>query len=474
MENQNDWQGVSLALLKDPHNFKLWQQFVYTVEHQNGTRLDVTSSEAQKTLLRQVYESFLRKYPYICKYWISFAGWERKLDGVDRAEAVFQQGLRFLSLDLHYWVAYLNFLVETISSNVEEVADLFERAREKIGFNYYAYEFYSLYIEFLKTYHTSENKFLDKLALLFRLTMEIPLYDYSSLYKELILFVQPQKQSLSHLTSFLGEANLKTMRKECNNNNNLILQKLNKIITDAYIVVQSQSFEIYAFEKEIPSPVSYTPERLLAATRELWHRYLSFAEYNFPFSYVAQLFDRCVYLTSDYTEFYESYVDYLIKFDKLSLAKSVLNTGCASVSSIGGTVLLLRLVDLEIYEGNVIRARDLLASFIAHNKSTPLCIYDKLLEVEALLSRNDEQHLCLLAKELIKATKSTTYFRKIAQFDISNKTLAEFFLLFISDPQELKLEESKSFWEQLQKCADNSQLESVTIPESFAKLSATT
>lgn len=467
-DDTNDWQSVSLALFKDPHDFTLWQKLVNCAEYQTGRLLDVTASPSQRDLLTQSYESFLRKYPLLSKYWIAFATWQRKLADSKAADDVFQRGLRNVSADVHYWVAYLTFKVETISDNIADVAALFEAAREKIGFNYHAYEFYSLYIAFLKTYSTPENKFTEKLALLLRLTMEVPLYDFAGLYREIFAFIEPHKQSFQHLKCFVGEDNLKKLRKECNNNGKLIQKRLHKIVLDAYTVAQYKSYELFRYEKEIPSPTSYSMDLIPAQKREIWRNYLEFVEFNYPFSYVVQLYERCTCLMPD-AEFFHKYVDFLLSQNKVALAQSILQRGISLDAVTDSASLLARLVDLQIYTGRISRARDLLASFIMCNKSVSVQIYDKLLEIEAFVSRNDGEHICRVAKEIVSATKLRSYFFKLRRFEIPKEVLADFYLLYTKDSaaKDLALGDCEPFWTGLLETATETQLAAIEIPEKF-------
>ena len=468
-EDPNDWKSVSLALLKDPHDFLLWQLFVYCAEYQNEALLDSTSTKAQQDLLRHSYDALLRKYPCLSKYWIAYAQWEWKFGSASRADTVFRRGLRTLALDVHYWLAYLTFRVETISEDVMEVAEVFEAARENIGFHYYAYEFYSLYSSFLKTYATAENKFEDKLALLLRLIMEIPLYDYAALFRYILSFIEQKNTSFKHLTHFVGESTLKSIRKECQNNSSLIHKKIHKYVCDAYIVAQYKSYELFKFEKAIPSSVSFTLDKVPVIARETWEQYLVFSEFNYPYQYVVQLYERCIYLKGT-ADAVERYTDYLVSRQKYALARSVLQKGIALYPVQKSSILLCRLVDLEICMGRVVRARDLIASFLMCNKSSPVHVYDKLLEVEALVSRNDEEHICSLVKEIISVTKSNSYFRKIRNFALSKERRGDFYLQYVADgtAREMDLENCEAFWKGLRENADESKIASVKFPEAFA------
>lgn len=418
-DDVTDWQSASLALLKEPHDFSLWQKLIYSAEYPEGRLLDVTSSELQKAQLRQSYESLLRKYPLLSKYWIAYSLWERKLGDDLRAEEIFNDGLRFVALDLTYWVAYLTFKVETISGNIKQVFELFEEARQVIGFHYYAFEFYALYINFLKTYATSENDFENKLALLLRLLMDIPLYDNAEMFKEILSFIEPKQHSFKHLTYFLGEDVLKSIRKDSKNNSNIISKKIGKIVSDAFVVAQYKCFDLYAFEKDIKMPISCGLNKLAASERDNWEKYLTYVELNYPFSYVGQLFERVLLLMSQFSNFYTQYANYLISHRKFEAASVVLQRGVSILSNEGTLMVLLQLIDLQLYLGHVKRARDLVASYIMTNKNVPAKMYGKLLEIEALMSLNEGTYMLQLAKEITDASTSKTLSEKIKLFSLT-------------------------------------------------------
>lgn len=432
-----DWHSVSLNLLKQPYDLELWQKFIHHAEHYNGSILDKTASDAQVHLLRVSYEAFLLRFPLLSKYWSAYAEWEFKLGHIQRANAVYSKGIAYVGHDVNYWIDFLRFKLRVIGDNTNELLELFEEARFKIGFNYYASDFYLLYLSFLRTYSTVDNGYDKKSVWLFRSITEIPLYNYSTLYKEFFRMISPKSLTFDILLCLLPESQEKQWKAQSKNNLVSISKKLEKVFTDAYVVLQYESFQIFSFEKSLIPILHYSSDILSTNEIEIWVRYLDFAEQKYPFLFMYQLYEKCLISTAKYTKLVEKFSDYLLLKGKFNLCRQVLKRFVFINHNRNNIELLLRLVDIELYLGRYFKARDIVVKYLEINDNAPNRVYLKLIEIESLLHYGDGDYLCALTFQIITHTKSLEFIDFLLTSRVSDELLMKLIRLLREKDNDL-------------------------------------
>ena len=130
---QSGWGRISAALVENPESLDLWEKLIREVERENGVPISKVSSDEAVEILRTCYNAFLEKFPLLVHYWIRYAQCEFRLGYHQKAIIVYERALVHLRASIELWTNYLQFRVDTISDNVEEIAQLFETARKTIG-----------------------------------------------------------------------------------------------------------------------------------------------------------------------------------------------------------------------------------------------------------------------------------------------------------------------------------------------------
>lgn len=424
-----NWHSVSLELLKQPYNFELWQTFIHLAEHQKGSILDKTATDAQVHILRVTYEAFLLRFPLLSKYWSAYAEWEFKLGNIQNANSVYLKGIAYVGYDVNYWIDFLSFKLRVIGEDTNELLELFEEARFKIGFNYHASDYYLLYISFLRSYATADNGYVKKAIWLFRSITEIPLYNYSTLYRDFFQIIGPESLTFDTLRCLLPESQEKQWKSQSKNNLKTISKRLEKIFTDSYTVLQYKSFQIYSFEKNIISYLHYSTDILSSNEIENWIRYLDFAEQNYPTSFVCQLYEKSLISTAKYTRIALKYADYLIVKGKTNSCRQVLRRLTFINHNRNNIEFLIRLIDLELYLGNYFKARDTVVKYLEINDNAPQQVYLKLIEIESLLHYGDGDYVCGLAFQMIVHTNSLEFINFLFTSRVPDELLINLFRL---------------------------------------------
>ncbi|EDK45205.1 hypothetical protein LELG_03384 [Lodderomyces elongisporus NRRL YB-4239] len=420
MSQLKKWSDISTELIKDPDNFSLWQRLIEAAEYNDKQGICKATPKTQLLILRTSYVKFLEKYPFMYKYWVRLAEWEFKLnDDTERAILVYRLAFQHLRYCIELWCAYLQFRVDTISNNVEEVLGLFEEARGLIGNHFYAYEFYNMYLSFLETYSTEENDFKRKYYILLRIVLEVPLYHYQHFYSKYMKLIKdvadPQKVTLKDLKYIVPERDLHKDRKK-------LLLSLKKTFTDAYATIQYKVYELYHFERKFSR--QYNDVKLLSRQQlEAWEEYFEFLELkNYSQQLIEMNYYRYLYICGNYPRSWINFANYYIYHEKYNMARYILSRGW---QYLGNHEILIKLVDIEIFLKQFQRAKDLITSYLKYSISVPIPIYEKLINVEHILNNSDD-HLLDLFKEVISETRNDWFFSVLTYYSIDKQKKLKF------------------------------------------------
>lgn len=410
---KSGWGRISAALVENPESLVLWENLIREVELENGVPISKVSSDEAIELLQTSYDALLEKFPLLVHYWIRYAQWEFRLGHYQRAILVYERALVHLRASIELWTNYLEFRVDTISDNVEEIAELFEAARKSIGRHFYAHEFYQLYLSFIKSYATNDPE--RQYHILLRTVIEQPIYHYN-------LFAKMFFSAISNLnSSTIGYIVPPKAIRSYNNDLRQASIKLKKLFTDVYITTQAKAHQLYSFERHLLR--QYFDQTFIPQAQiKQWHNYLSFLELNFPHHHIIQVYERCLLITAPYPEFWLRFAEFHISQDRMLEAVEVLTRGmvyCASYK------LLVKLVDVELSLKNYTRARDLLTEYVKESAATPIPILEKILSVESLFHTQD-------------TTMMRNLFLQI--FSESDRERVSELLNFYTLPEELKQE----------------------------------
>ena len=117
-ELEKFWKPVR----EDPSDFTAWTQLL---QHADGKN--------EQDLGREVFNSFLKRYPYCYGYWKKFADFEKRNGtGVD-VVSVFERGVAAIPLSADLWIHYINYTKLVDKDNHEAVRAVYEQAVIKCG-----------------------------------------------------------------------------------------------------------------------------------------------------------------------------------------------------------------------------------------------------------------------------------------------------------------------------------------------------
>jgi len=426
MSRPRKWADVSIDLIKDPDNFELWQQLIASAEYNDRRGIAKSTPPPQLQTLRISYARFLAKYPFMYKYWIRYAEWEFKLVDVDAAVKVYENAFQHLQYCIELWVNYLQFRINTITNNVDQILGLFEKARRLIGLHFYSYEFYTLYLSFLESYATEENQFKRKYYTLLRLILEVPLYHYEYFYKKFFELINQFASDSKHHLELKYLVPVIDLQRNVKN----LPQQLKKIFTDAYITTQYKVYELYHFEKRFKR--HYNDVKLISRQQlDSWLQFFDFLELKkYPQLYIEMNYWRYIYIASNYQESWINFANYSIYYKNFNLARHVLIRGWRYL---GDYTILIKLIDLEVFLKQFHRAKDLIVDYLKYNVSVPIPIYEKLISIERLFN-DDDDHILSLFKLIIKDTQIDWFFNVLTYYSIDNQKK----LAFLEQMKEFK------------------------------------
>lgn len=383
---------VSIKLLKDPYNLKLWQNLVQ--EQDNG----ITKLTPVEKLndVRVVYQDLLLTFPMLVNYWIKYIKFEYELGNFLNCELIYTKAFGFLSYSIDLWISFLQFKLHTTPITSDTVGDLlylFEAGREKIGYHYYSFEFYKLYLQFLNDYQLLGINFDKKYEILLRIIVEIPIYHYNYFFEKLL---------------------------NLNNNNQLKyltndFKNFKKILIDIYITTQYKSYKLYEFEKSLTN--YYHVKYLSQQELHQWDKYLDYVELNYPNNFIIQLYERSILTTANYSLMWTKYMNYLLQRKQYVYLQMIMKR-CLNVKKFNNDKLFIKLINLQLYFNNNLLAKSLI-------NSTSLPMMEKLLSLEWLFNYNDHEYLLGLFNKLILT--NDYYFKIFSNFNLNNEIKFNFF-----------------------------------------------
>lgn len=408
-------------LLNDPDNIYKWIQAIKTVESANDG-ISKRSAPEEISLLRSLYASFLKRFPYLENYWIFFADLEFRLSSGFDGEVVYLNALKVLPYSLKIWVSFLKYRIQLSNFQYKELKLLFEYAETKIGIHYHSGEFWDLYLEFEKNYNPSEKNEKFERFLILRKVIEQPIHQYAKFYEQfsnfweneidlsnVVVFVKESEwpkvgitspEKLSDMAASNNKQDIDAMLKE-------IRVNFKKLFTDLYITNQYEVFKIYQYEAKLKRQyfhVTLLTEQELSA----WDAYLTYLEiklvslgdsndqnnnnsyknsiYKNLVARIRLTYERCLISTALYDRFWIRYFWFLVNLKQYSDARNVLIKSCnfLPVTNVSTKQLL---VVFENFNGKHFNARDLTLSLLTKFPESPE-IWKTFLDSESLFFSN--------------------------------------------------------------------------------------
>lgn len=271
-----------MELINDPYSLNKWQTVLETAA--NDTPL--------------IYTEFLKLYPLFVNYHIKFVEFEYHRNNHKHCDLIYERGFRYLSYLIEFWMSYIHYKLTVTPVTAESVLgllEMLETARGFVGSNYYSFEFYKLYLEFLRSYRSLGDKFDVKYHKLLRYVLELPLHNHSYFFK--LASNDPQYSD----------------------------KALKRMLADLYTVTQYKSFKIYEFEKNITTnyfDIKYLPSHEL----KVWDSYLEYMQLHYP-EFVVATYERCLIATASYNDIWLKFATYLVANKRYKYAHQVLERG---------------------------------------------------------------------------------------------------------------------------------------------------
>ncbi|ORX60069.1 TPR-like protein [Piromyces finnis] len=307
-QSKSEWDRLWEAVSKDPNDFKSWEELIAVAENvEGGITANIKPEDVDK--IHRVYENFLFKFPLCFGYWKKYSDIEMIINGVEKAEEVFEKGVMAIHNSIDLWIQYCDFKIQHCKDN-EKIRDLFERGAYNVGLDFQSQPFWEKYVEWEESIHEDAKAF----AILERV-IKIPLHAYTVLFEKysnlsvtrpISELVQPDK--LKEVEDIVDKSLEGTEDKS--SREQLIRQEIHKIKSEQYMKVQSEVQKRWEFEMEIKRPYFHV-KPLDQYQLNNWRKYLDFEESQGDFNRIYTLYERCLVSCALYEEFWERYAKYL-------------------------------------------------------------------------------------------------------------------------------------------------------------------
>lgn len=341
-------------LIKDPQSSSAWQESLYELEAFLRT-IPRLRSEEYIEIWEQVSHLLVEKFPNL-SCWIQNISHGRLNDVILSNDEIIRCGLNYLDYDIMMWISYLRSELLHSQHNHNYILELFEEARYKVGMSYYSSELHQLYLTFLQQSYSEAGELVTKVQCLNAQCALTPHYDHAIL-----------------------QSNLRSHFLSKDSSNGLLYQNR------YYDTISNQNILnslIFPFERDLVNLTESSNNQGQA----LWLRYLESLKNTFGPAFVIPLFERALISTEYSFKVVDAYVEYTVSLKLLQRARSILKRALHRTKLSCHAQFLLKLVKLEVFDGNYSKARDYLAQAISCNESASRTLYELLLALEELYS----------------------------------------------------------------------------------------
>lgn len=347
--------NISSNLLRDPFALHNIQSLLFQVTDELTFESEL---EQESNIVELCFVLLLSRYPLLPKYWTSYAKLCFRNGSKSKALESFKLGLSVLQFDVEMWTSYLNYRVEHISDDLEDVLKEFKRGMRRIGNLFYANQFFEMYINFFMSYFWEVEDTNEELLSVLMLAGSKPKYAFSTLFKRVedICIALKEKNKLKTLPS-------------------------TSLLYEHQSLLASKVFE---FERQLNAPLIGKPEQ--PNDIKIWQSYINFVCVAFDDEYIMQFLERSLLATGYDNVIVKTCCAFCISRQRINKARSILKRALHANNYPSAAHILIQLTLLEIYLGNFRRARDYLAQFARLNKSLPDEVLKELLSVNAFFT----------------------------------------------------------------------------------------
>ncbi|VDM82922.1 unnamed protein product, partial [Strongylus vulgaris] len=126
------------ALKRQPDNFDAWIILLTQADQSNDLKL-----------ARDIYDRFLKRYPYCYGFWKKYAEMERRHQNFSDALNVWERGILAIPLSIDLWLGFLSFMRELAPQSdrgIEKLRELYDRAVSTAGYEFHSDRLWQDYI----------------------------------------------------------------------------------------------------------------------------------------------------------------------------------------------------------------------------------------------------------------------------------------------------------------------------------------
>lgn len=349
-------KGYWNCLQQDYNDFTSWTCLLQAI----------TENENNLPAAEAVFRCFLRYYPYCYGYWKKFADLEKRNGKLDRAQQVFQHGIKAIPISIDLWVHYLNFAISNkeLFNGETGIRSLFNSAISSAGMEFKSNKLWEAFIQWERALgnYRKVTEIYDRLINApnqqyiknwqkFKEHLEthspadvLSTEEYMKTMHELDI-VPPGMSSEEDVSVVSAIPALDIVNKDSNShgpdNSELserekILQKnadliRKKVIATRETIFMQTATEIkkrWKFEDAIKRPYFHV-KPLEKCQLKNWKEYLDFEINEGNDQQITFLFERCVVVCALYEEFWQKYLDYIEEKDA-GLTRSVYSRACGT------------------------------------------------------------------------------------------------------------------------------------------------
>ncbi|KAF2877825.1 hypothetical protein BDV95DRAFT_624512 [Massariosphaeria phaeospora] len=290
------------ALKENEDEFDRWEALVKHAMNLEGG-VNRNSSPSAIELVRQLFDTFLDKFPLLFGYWKMYADLEFSIGGTETAEMVYERGVSCVPLSVDLWTNYCAFKLDTCHDN-DVIRDLFERGVQFVGLEFQSHPFWDKYTEFEERIQNIPN-----VTKLYARISPMPLYQFSRYYEKFrpLIFTRPigelaDSKTIELCTEAVRSEN-EILPKSALEQERALRDKIDAYYANIYSNVATEVAQRWAFEERLKRPY-FTVTEMEADELAAWRNYLDWEEKRGDFQRTRFLYERCLVACALYDEFW--------------------------------------------------------------------------------------------------------------------------------------------------------------------------
>ncbi|XP_065919620.1 pre-mRNA-processing factor 39-like isoform X2 [Dysidea avara] len=301
------------AVRKDPSDFTGWTCLLQLVEQKD-----------KLPPAREVFDSFLKHYPYCYGYWKKYADLVKRLGSNDEVIEVFDRGVTAIPLSVDLWIHYSNYMTQLVTTSRlsnDLIRSVYQRAVVACGLDYRSDRLWNQYVDWEQVFGDTK-----KVLPIYDQMLATPTQTLSLNFEKFLTFLEIAEPeailSEEDLAKLMGEGQSSESYYGDRSPKEIIVEQQRSLYNKTEVEVEKRKH----FEEAIRRPYFHV-KPLEKSQLKNWRDYLDYEIKLGNQQRIVFLFERCMVACALYEDMWIKFAGYCERVD-VSLARDVYSRAC--------------------------------------------------------------------------------------------------------------------------------------------------